>query len=339
MSRHLQSAILTLCAVLLLAIPLAAQELQPQAVISEPVHEAGTVAKGDKINHSFTIRNEGQATLEITDVQPACGCTVAEFDREIAPGEEGTVRAVLDTSTFDGPIAKSIAVLTNDSVNPKLNLSVRAKVEPYLFVKPGYARFVQAQKSDPGVVEQIVYTASFDDLEITKIDSPYPFLEATYRKAGENDEPQPEGQGNQWVVTLTLDYGTAPVGTLAGYLNVHTNHPEQAIARIPVSGFVRPMIVATPEKAEFGQIEIQAAQNATVLLRSFAEEQVQMGPVTTDVPGVQVSLEPVEEGRRYNLQLTLPEDMPKGGFSGTITVQTDNPKVPAITVPLSGTVI
>lgn len=332
-------AILTLCAAALVAAPATAQELHSRVVIPEPVHDAGKVAKGEKISHDFAIRNDGEAPLEISDVRPACGCTVADFDKTIAPGETGSVRAVLDTMTFDGPISKSITVYTNDPVNPKLQLAVKAEVQPYLFMQPGYARFVQAQKSEPGRVKQIVYTTTFDDLQITRVESPYPFLDVTYRKATEADEPREHAVGPQWILEMTLDYGRAPVGTLADYVTIHTNHPSQPIAKLPISGFVRPLIAVTPTAADFGEIEVSEPQNASMLIHSFAPENVQVTAAETDVPGVELEVTPIEEGKKYALSVTLSPEMPKGRFDGTIKVKTDSPKTPLIEIPLRGTAI
>jgi hypothetical protein len=337
--RAILTLLLTLGAVALPAAPAAGQALHPRAVLPEPVYDAGGVAKGEKISHDFLIRNDGEAPLEISDVRPACGCTVAEFDRAIAPGESGSVRAVLDTTTFDGPIAKDITVFTNDPVNPQLRLSVKADVRPYLFIQPGYARFVQAQQSEPGMVDQIVFTTTFDDLRILEVESPYPFLAVSYREATAEDEPREHGVGRQWVVTLTLDYAKAPVGTLAEYVTLHTNHPNQPIAKLPVSGFVRPMIAVTPPAADFGEIDVSEAQNASMLVRSFATEDVEVTSAETDVPGVELAVTLIEKGKRYALQVTLSPEMPKGRFDGTIKIKTDSPKAPLIEVPLRGTAI
>jgi hypothetical protein len=338
-TRTLRPAILTLCAAALLATSAAAQQLHPRVVLPEPTHDAGKVAKGESIVHDFLIRNDGEAPLQITDVRPACGCTVADFDRTIAPGETGKVHATLDSSTFDGPISKTITVLTNDPVNPKLQLAIKAEVQPYLFIQPGYARFVQAQQSEPGSVTQILFTTTFDDLKILEVESPYPFLTVTYREAKKEDEPRSQGVGRQWVVDLTLDYSKAPVGTLAEYVTIRTNHPSQAVLKLPISGFVRPMIAVTPTEADFGEIKLEEEQKASMLIRSFATEEVQVTAAETDVPGVQLSVEPVEAGRRYNLQVTLSPDMPKGPFAGTIKITTDSKKSPTIEVPLRGTAI
>src|SRR5437899_609724 len=96
MKRQVTTAILTLCAlVALVAIAASPATLfaqgtaagKPKAVAVEPVVDVGTIAKGDNVTHDFVIKNEGAATLEITQVRPACGCTVVSFDKTIAPGK------------------------------------------------------------------------------------------------------------------------------------------------------------------------------------------------------------------------------------------------------------
>lgn len=347
MKRHLIPVILTLCAVIPPAAlldaqqadaPAASETATPRAVIEEPIKDAGRVATGDKIAHDFVIKNAGDATLEITDVRPTCGCTVADFDHTIPPGGSGKIHVVLDTTTFGGPISKSVHVFTNDPENAKVELAIKAEVQPYLFVLPGFARFIQPQGSDPGVVESLVFTPSADNLEVTRVESPYPFLKADFRAATE-DELDQRGKGRQWVVTLTLDYDQAPIGAIADYVKIYTNHPKQSMATIPVSGFVRPMIAVTPTEADFGQIDVAKDNRARMILRSFAPNGIQVTGAEADVPGVAVAVTPIEEGKRFAVEVNISPEMPKGAFAGTITIHTSHPKKPVVQVPLRGTVL
>ncbi len=50
---------------------------QPVIEIAEKIKDFGTVPKGDKIHATFEVRNTGKAPLEISQVRPTCGCTVA----------------------------------------------------------------------------------------------------------------------------------------------------------------------------------------------------------------------------------------------------------------------
>ena len=317
----------------------AAEAAQPKAVVATPVHDAGMVPTGQKIVHDFVIENQGDAALEITAVRPACGCTVAQFDRTIAPGASGKVNAVLDTATFAGPIAKGIAVLTNDPANPRLELTVKAEVRPHLVADPGFARFLQPQHSDPGVVEQRVWTKSFDQLEIVDVTSPYPFLKVTHKPITANAKRHQDGVGPQHELTFVLDYSQAPVGSLAEFVVVETNHPQQPQIKIPVSGFVRPLVVVTPDAADFGALTLDAdGANGTLILKHYGVQPLEIRAAETTIPGVEVAIEPVEAGREFNVRVQLPPDMPKGPFAGTISLSTNNPRKPTVEIPLRGTV-
>ncbi len=335
-------AILALCLTLAGALTALAQEAatetrQPKAVAAEPVYDAGKVNKGEEVVLDFVIRNEGTAPLEITEVRPACGCTVADYDATIAPGASGKIHAVVDTTDFAGGIAKGMTVLTNDPDNPRIVLTIKATVEPSVYLRPGFARFIQPQNSDPGTVEQIVFTQDVEDLKILEAQSPYPFLTVDTRLATE-EEKQEQGKGNQWVVTLTLDYGKAPVGPLADYVRLTTNHPRQKEVGIPVSGFIRPMVVLTPAEADFGRIVVDDETGATVILKNYAVEDLAPTVEQDSLPeGVGVELQPVEEGRHYNVMITLGPELPRGEFEEKIRLRTGLAKQPVVEIPLRGT--
>lgn len=339
--KRLVYAILALCAVVAYAAPLAAQTEStasgPKAVIEEPIFDAGKVAKGEDVVHDFVIRNEGDAPLNITDVRPACGCTVAQYDKVVPAGGTGKVHAVVNTTTFDGGISKGITVLTDDPQNPRLILTVKALVQPMIYVRPGYARFIQPQLSDPGVVEELVFAEDFPDLEIVEAKSPFPYLTVDYRKATE-EEKQKEVPGNQWVVTLTLDYGKAPVGALADYVHLVSNHPIQKDVPIPVSGFVRPMVVVTPDEADLGSVNLSdGPAKATMVLKSYAAEDLKVSVAESTVPGVEVSVEEVQPGREFEIVLTLGDDVPMGKFDGLIRLNLNHPKKKSLEIPVHGT--
>lgn len=325
------------------ALPVVAQQAaegaEPKAVVAAPVHEAGTVPSGKEIAHDFVIENQGKAPLEITSVRPACGCTVAQFDRTIAPGASGKVHAVLNTATFAGQIAKGITVLTNDPANPRFELTIKAEVQPHLMVDPGYARFILPQLSDPGVIEQRLWTSSFDQLEILEVTSPYPFLKVTHEPITDPAGRHTRGVGPQHELTLVLDYSQAPIGPLAEYVVVKTNHPQQPEALIPVSGFIRPLVVVTPDAADFGALVLDAdGADGTLILKHYGAQPLEISAAESSVPGVQVAVEPVKPGSEFHVRVQLPPDMPKGPFDGTISLTTNNPRKPTVEIPLRGSV-
>ncbi len=341
MKRHVTTAILALASILIVAGALIAQAPagKPKAVAVEPIGDVGDVAKGDNAAHDFVLKNEGSVDLQITNVMPACGCTVARYDKVIAPGKTGTVHVVVDTTTFTGPIAKYVTVFTNDPENPQIQLTVRAKVAPYIAVKPGYARFLVVRgESQKGIITQSLWSTDGQSFDITSVDSPTPALKVTYREATEK-ERVPDSKGKQWRVEMTLSNDDAPIGPLVSAVAIHTNHPKQKIVDIPISGFVRPILAVTPPLADFGKVDLKEPRRFTFNIKNFATEPINLTSVDPSVKGVGAELKPVEAGRNYNVQLTLKPDIAKGPFEGKLMVHTDSPKMPVVEVGIRGVVL
>ncbi|HEY3571326.1 MAG TPA: DUF1573 domain-containing protein [Thermoanaerobaculia bacterium] len=338
MHRQIKTVILALCAALLVAASLLAAG-KPKATVAEPVKDAGTVPKGEKIINDFVIKNEGDADLQITNVQPACGCTVAQFDKVIKPGATGKVHAEVDSSTFNGPISKGVSVFTNDPDHPQIELTVHANVQPYIAVKPGYARYITVQgEPQEGNIVQTLWAPDGASWDITGADSPYPYLTVTYHEA-KPEERLPEAKGKQWKVEMKLS-NNAKVGPLADYVTVHTNHPKQKVVQIPVSGFVRPVIAVTPPTADFGNIELKEPLKRSLDIRNFATEPIKVTSIDASLPkGIDAKLEPINEGREYQVRVVVNPGLPKGPFTGKLTIHTDSPKVPTMEVQLKGIVI
>src|SRR5690349_2719562 len=61
----------------------------PKIAIDPMTKDAGTVAKGEKIEAVFSVKNTGTQDLTISEARPSCGCTVASFDKTVKPGQTG----------------------------------------------------------------------------------------------------------------------------------------------------------------------------------------------------------------------------------------------------------
>jgi hypothetical protein len=337
MQRQMKTVILALCAAFLVAAVLFADG-KPKAVAVEPIKDVGTVAKGEKASADFLIRNDGDAVLEITNVQPACGCTVAEFDKTVAPGKTGKVHAVVDTATFNGPIAKGVTVFTNDAALPQIELTLRVKVEPYISVKPGYARYITVQgEPKEGNIVQTLWVPDGTPMEITKADSPWPYLTVTYREATAA-ERLPEVKGKQWRVEMKLS-NDAKVGALMDSVTIHTTHPKQKLVQIPISGFVRPVMAVTPPVGDYGEIQLKEPLKRSVVVKNFATEPIKLTSVETSLKGVEARIEPLTEGREYTIRVTLDPSLGKGPFHGKLTLHTDSPRMPQLDVEIKGTIL
>lgn len=348
MKRHPMLAILTLTVLVVLGLPAtpaeaqAAADAQPSATVPVPVHDFGKVQKGEELSYDFEIRNKGNAPLEISRVSPDCGCTVAQYDQVIAPGESGHVHAAVDTTTLDGPTSRRIAVYTNDPNNPVLNLTFKVTVTPSLRVIPGYARYqVVHGETEPALIRQTIWALDEKDFQVVEVESPLPYLTTRAWKASEEERrDDPTAEGDQWIVEITLDYNKAPVGALAHHVIVHTDHPAQKQIEIPVSGFVRPAMWSTPAEVDLGDVELEEPRGFSLVVQNFLTEEIEIIEVTSGLEGVETEVVPIDEGRKFTVRCTLdPDEVPKGPFDTTVKIKTNTEKAPMLEVPLRGTIL
>jgi len=80
----------------------------------ETNHDFGQITQGEKVSHVFKVKNTGENPLEITQVQPSCGCTIPEWTEDpIDPGKEGTIQVMFNSEGRDGKQHKTVTVVTN----------------------------------------------------------------------------------------------------------------------------------------------------------------------------------------------------------------------------------
>ncbi|MBO7417530.1 MAG: DUF1573 domain-containing protein [Bacteroidaceae bacterium] len=86
---------------------------QPRFIPNTDIQKVGQVLWKRPVDIKFSITNEGDQPLVLTDVQPDCDCTVARWtETPIAPNEKGEINVTFD-ATLLGTFEKSVAVYTN----------------------------------------------------------------------------------------------------------------------------------------------------------------------------------------------------------------------------------
>lgn len=100
----------------------------PEIVFREYEHDFGKVDEGEKVAYLFTFDNKGTGDLVINSASTSCGCTVSKYDtKPIAPGGQGTLEVVFNTSGRSGIQTKTITV-HNNSKTAAVILKITADV-------------------------------------------------------------------------------------------------------------------------------------------------------------------------------------------------------------------
>jgi len=98
--------------------------------LSESQFDFGKIKKGEQKEHVYEVTNTGENPLIISQVKPACGCTVPDYTKEpILPGQKGKITLKFDSSSFDGLVNKQAEVYANVEKAP-IVLTFTADIQP-----------------------------------------------------------------------------------------------------------------------------------------------------------------------------------------------------------------
>lgn len=96
----------------LAAVALAAVA-QPRFTSNTEMHSIGQIEWKHPVTVQYTITNTGDQPLVLTEVEPDCACSVAQWTQTpIAPGAKGTVNVTFDAKAL-GHFQKSVAIYSN----------------------------------------------------------------------------------------------------------------------------------------------------------------------------------------------------------------------------------
>jgi hypothetical protein len=148
----------------------------PRLVCDQPAYDFGEREEREKIEHTFTIRNDGTADLVIRNVRTSCGCTVARPSTNLLPpGASAEIGATLSLAGRRGPQTKTISLESNDPAQPMFLLHMNGSVLTELALEPAFVSFgnlrsdavasrdlrLLARRSDIRIVEAVCTSTCF----------------------------------------------------------------------------------------------------------------------------------------------------------------------------------
>ena len=309
---------LSLCGATAFAGPVA-------VVVGEAHRNLGKVEPNDVQNLTFQLRNDGDETLMIEDVEPTCYCTSSKLDTwDVQPGAVATISVRIDPSDFVGDVTKGVEITTNDPNHPTV------LVDADLFVLPGIA--IVPPELDFGDVpaEGIKRSLQVDikaplerDFEVESVTSDATFLELDH-------EPLDLEERHGAMIFVKMLPG-APSGPFQATVVVHTTDKERPTIEIAIHGrgvgglSVQPSRITFPTAAageEVGRFEVLGSKDITA---------------TSSNESLTATVEVLPNGA-VQVLLRLTANAQPGRLMAKVQVSSSNGKDAGVAVPVMGTV-
>jgi hypothetical protein len=101
----------------------------PAIAFDNNTFDFSNIKQGEKVEHVFTISNNGKSELFIRKVKASCGCTAVNPAKDmVPPGESTTMKVIFDSRGKIGKQNKTITIISNDPKHPRSIVWVKGVV-------------------------------------------------------------------------------------------------------------------------------------------------------------------------------------------------------------------
>jgi hypothetical protein len=198
----------------------------PLAVISETKHDFGEVFEDRQLSHTFVIKNNGAAPLEILKVDPDCACTVPRYDRTIPPGGQGEITLTLKPYSVVRQFRKETKIFSNDREHAEFSLVLTGTARPFIEIQPSHIIRLRGAPGD-NLQGQVRFTSHL----------PGPFKITDYRtNIPEKIEVNLKAVEADRVYVLEVKNKSQNSGPYAGLVELNTTSKERPRLIVRVFG-------------------------------------------------------------------------------------------------------
>lgn len=327
---------------------------QPKAVLSEELHDFGTMAIGRSGSHDFIITNEGDAPLKLAKGPVQCKCTLSELDGdELAPGESATITLEWTPKEL-GSFGQGARIWTNDPNNPIVDIRVEgAMVSEVKFEPTNGWMLGNIPSGRPVKLQGEISSSLHDSFEILEIETSSPKITLTtipiegsellirevksgYLLLGEYQPDEDAGSFREQVTIRT---------SLENYPEHVFNISGNRSGPITIIG---PGWTAGMRLLDLGRFSAADGKQSklTFMVETF-EEEFALNDVSITPAFLNVDLQPTESSgnsprKRYSFTVDVPAGSPKGVWHrdepAKLVLKTNHPKLEEIAIDIMMTI-
>lgn len=317
---------------------LAAGSLAQAPVIkaSEPGWDFGVREQGESDSKTIAIRNEGDADLVITGVKVTCGCVRHEMkETTIKPGKSADLVLKLFTAGQIGKVRKFAYILSNDPKTPNLILNVNGEVRGRWDISTVNVVFgADGGRSQEATTQITVREGERVRLKRVWTKSSHVAIETFERyESGTTEKPRGRFLGYDVKVKLLPN---CPPGNISAVLRVETTDNQIPFRNITVHARTRGDVKVTPNRLFVGRIFHGKKKSTPIKVTRKNGEPFKVKAASSDLDYVKVHVLPLNEGKEYDVLVTVAPPQATREIVGHVRIETDIPGFEVMTVDLEG---
>ena len=287
----------------------------------------GKISTDAKVSHRFKVTNTGKAPLNITRLNPSCGCTSTVLGKwTLLPDESTEVEVTFNPAGFRGVSRKSIQVVSDDPATPTTTLTFEADVVREIMPSTESVFFQDLVRSVPRKAS--VRLATGTDQVVKLIDARNigaPYLATAFRQ-----------DGNDAWVDITLDGRKVPAGRTVGAdaIVVRTANPKVPTITLTVQWEMRASVSADPLRVAWSEPAGKEFRQ-TVVLKQVDGKPFRILSSKTTNPALSVEGAAKEAAARHEIQVVLAATARPGLYTEKVLLALDDPDQPELELRVS----
>jgi len=276
-------------------------EAKPKISFEKTVHNFGELDIGQKGECEFQFKNTGSGLLKIGRIKATCGCTVPTLaKKQYQPGERGVIKITYSGQSKPGSVAKNIYVNTDDTENPKVKLTIKAKVVSLLEALPSKLH-LSTQKENAAAPDITIRSKDGGAFAITGFTSTNNVISIEF---------DPNTSAGDFVLKPKVDMQKLREHR-HGTIKIKLSHPKQRSVDIHYEILSRFQV--QPSRLLLSNLEPGKSQTKQILIKSTNGEPFKIDSISSKKGYAKVvSQQPSSEGIELTVQVTAP---PKKGQS------------------------
>ncbi|MEZ6126345.1 MAG: DUF1573 domain-containing protein [Planctomycetaceae bacterium] len=329
----------------------------PKVTVEETHFEFGDMAVGTEREHTFVLRNDGEADLELVAGQPTCKCTAFELSKKtVKPGESSELLVRWIGKFKDQMFQHGGPVYTNDPERESVRFTVAGIVDADFEVQPTEKWNVGEIVSDQaGSMDAVVFSKIHDDFKITSIESDSPMVTTEISELTAEDMQKVHLTADaafKVKVTVSKD---VPPGFLESHLAVGTSHSSTPFTITVTAHKAGPIRILPTPGVDFSEAthglrlgQFPASEGRSVDLNVLVEESpdgppLELKDVVSTPSFIELKLEPIQRSAggksRYKMTVRIPPGIPRSQRDvtdpATINAATNHPSGQDVFLKLS----
>lgn len=299
--------------------PLSGQEWA-RKMFSEFNHDFGTVAKNEKAEHVFEIKNLYEEDLTIADVKTSCSCTDLELDKRVLKsGEVARLTAKYNTRSFVGAKQATITVKFAPPFIGEVLLTVRGNIRSDVMFQPGEIDFGSVTQDSllSGKHSRQVQLTKFNNASWQVVD-----VKSTFPHIGVSLDGNPVRLANQVQYNMNVRLKeSAPPGFIQGQLIVVANDFGR-MTEIPIK-FTAKVASALQISPEVITINTPPGGKARKKAVVKASSEFRIKEVACSCSAFTFQVDTSRNSKVHFVDVSYAADQPPGRYEYDLTLVTD----------------